>query len=533
MLKAEKLETVFSAKIREYRSYSGKTLLRSRQKGSILVGIVITMVVMATLGAGMVFLTTTSTFNELFANNHARAYYLAESGARYASSLLRQDLASGSTLSISLNSPAVTTFTLANNGGQFQIKNMVRANEGSSTLPVEIIFDSVGIVNSGFLQAKRIIRYKIIPANQQGPVSGSPPEMFDRDVGDFNIPKPDLDLYYSPVDMSQVDIKDNPRVQDDEALNLKADAYTMGLKWYANLSMAQLDDIRNNNGDLLSYGAQVKIYDYDEDTNQASHYNIIGISFRLDDSNNATMTDDLDNMYGISFVKITKPGNTGQSDPDWYKSYIHSNAAWNYFSVNNAGKWFVVLWKRIFTGSSPTFTPLAYQKLTSSDSACREGTPTDCTKIKWWSTILVNVEEISGANKITGYLASPESYPRSTTTAVLPIQWANATTVNEIFKPITWTVVGSGTAKLPDPLTFPPDTVAIDIIQDSSLTTSNYEGYTIGDITQTKAREIGLHIFDTSTSAQNIYYDNFYIDLSPSFTGGSGVDGTGLELQSS
>ena len=44
------------------------------------------------------------------------------------------------------------------------------------------------------------------------------------------------------------------------------------------------------------------------------------------------------------------------------------------------------------------------------------------------------------------------------------------------------------------------------------------------------AREIGLHIFNESTSAQNIFYDNFYIDLSPSGTGGGGGydDGTGV-----
>ena len=66
-------------------------------------------------------------------------------------------------------------------------------------------------------------------------------------------------------------------------------------------------------------------------------------------------------------------------------------------------------------------------------------------------------------------------------------------------------------------------------IQDSSLTTLNYNDYTIGDITQTKAREIGLHIFDMSTSAQNIFYDNLFIDLTPS--GYRYFDGSGQVVQ--
>nr|MDP2192326.1 hypothetical protein [Rhodoferax sp.] len=177
----------------------------------------------------------------------------------------------------------------------------------------------------------------------------------------------------------------------------------------------------------------------------------------------------------------------------------------------NAGTWFVVLWKRIFTGSTQTFTPLAYHKILQTNPVCRAGTAAGCTKIKYWSTIMVYVKEISGANNITGYLSQPPTYQRSTTDVPTPILWANAATAGTIFMPIDWVVV-SGVI----------DTqTSAEIFQDSSLTTSNYVGYTIGNTAQIKAREIGLHIFNMSSSAQNIYYDNFFIDLTPSTSGAS------------
>jgi hypothetical protein len=496
------------------------------------------MVIMAALGAGMVYLTTTSTFQELFANNNSRAYYAAESGGRYAASLARQALASGNppigTLSTSFSNTG-TQYAMAN-GDTFQILNW---NTSGSSLV--ITFDSIGTTASGFLQAKRKLSYRINPANQLagGGTPPGPQNVFPDDTpSTFEVPKEDLDIYYSPVDMNEVDIKDNPKVDNDRALNLKADDYTMGLRWYADLTFAQLDDIRHDNSDLLSYGVQVQIKDIDVDTVNASPWGIVGISFRLDDRNDATTSDDLDNMYGISFVKLIKPGNVGASDPDWYKLYIHTEDDWNFFSVSNAGKWFVVLWKRVYSGTTPEYTPLAYYKILNTDTVCRAGDVNGCTKIDYWATIMVYVEEKSnGTNEIIGYISQPPTYERSTvneTTGVLSpgIDWAenqagnpDPAKVPSKFKPIFWTSTGLGATV--QPVSFTGITDQITVVTDSSLTTANYASYTIGNTAQTKAREIGLHIFNKSTSAQNIYYDNFFIDVSPS-TGNPGlVDGTG------
>jgi len=523
-----------------YRLRKGKDGLSSlkesatqvRQRGSILIGLIITMVVMATLGAGMVYLTSTSTFQELFANNHARAYYAAESGVNYANAEIRQALATGKDLVFNTmaNNVKDKTYTMMN-GVTFEITNWTAV---SSLGSMQVTYDSIGTVGSGFLQAKRKITYRISPANQgSNPPGGEElpgdKKLIPDDASTFDVPKQDLDVYYSPVDMSEVDIKDNPKVDDDRALNLKADDYTMGIKWYSDLSFAQLDKIRADNEGLLSYGVQVQIKDIDIDQNNASPYSMAGISFRLDDRNDGTTTDDADNMYGISFVRLVKPGNTGASDPNWYKLYIHTNSAWNVFSVNNAGYWFVVLWKRVFAGSTPIFTPLAYRKILQTDPVCRAGTASGCAKIKYWATLMVYVEEKgNGTNEITGYLSQPPTYERSTTDVPTPILWAekdgdpNPIKVPTPFKPISWTVIDAGTVK--NSVTFTGITDPIDIIQDGSLTTLNYTGYTIGNTAQTKAREIGLHIFNISTSAQNIYYDNFFVDLSPSNPSSGGGD---------
>jgi Tfp pilus assembly protein PilX len=169
MFMVEKLEKISSAKTKKYSSYFIWRMLRQRQKGSILISLIITMVVMAFLGAGMVYLTSTSTFQELFANNHARAYYVAESGGRYALSVIRDAYATDKTKLNAINNNQ--TFTLASNGGQFQITNWVQ--DGLN--PETVTFKSVGTVNSGFLQAKRQLTYRVQTANQSGGVGGEGP----------------------------------------------------------------------------------------------------------------------------------------------------------------------------------------------------------------------------------------------------------------------------------------------------------------------------------------------------------------------
>lgn len=552
MRQSKNHRTVFAASIEKGKPFPGMAAAHAGQRGSILIGLIVTMVVMAALGASMVYLTTTSTFQELLANNHARATYAAESGGRYANALIRQSLATGQPVAFNaletnyFNSP----YTLAN-GDQFEITYWTPTTVGGS---MNVTYDSVGTAGSGFLQAKVRLRYRVNPADQQSGTGGSgpPPEQsaLPRPASDFDIPKQDLDIYYSPVDMSQVDIKDNPYVQSDRALNLKADYYVMGLKWYANpAEMLQFDQIRAANGGLLNYRAQVKMLDNNKD--HSNMYNIIGISFRLDDTNTSAMTTDTayPDMYGISFLKLPGPweaninANKYKNAPDWFKQVIHPEPSWNPVCDYN---WYIVLWKRT-AGITGQHKLLAYQKLTNASWACSIGTATNCTEIKDWSTIYVDVEERIGIgsadadgfnysngvryNVIKSYMqggsavaSPPGPYLRSTTASPQDIWWEDDDTSTApvgvaapIFQPAGWTLVSGSGAFLK---------TGTNIIADASKTTLNYDNYTT--TTTPKAREVGLHIYNVRTNAQNIFYDNFYIDLSPSGGTGSGlVDGTG------
>ena len=92
-----------------------------RSRGSILVSLIITMVIMAALGAAMLPMFTSSYMNEAYADQARKAYYLAESGFRYQAYKYRD--ASGD----AAKNAALTTMNdqicnFLNNAGSFTTK---------------------------------------------------------------------------------------------------------------------------------------------------------------------------------------------------------------------------------------------------------------------------------------------------------------------------------------------------------------------------------------------------------------------------
>ncbi len=59
-------------------------IVSNKNKGAVLIGFIVILVIFAILCATVVSLTSTSMFNQLWANSSTRAYYLAESGYRFA-----------------------------------------------------------------------------------------------------------------------------------------------------------------------------------------------------------------------------------------------------------------------------------------------------------------------------------------------------------------------------------------------------------------------------------------------------------------
>lgn len=83
-----------------------------------MIGLIVTMVVLSALGAAMVSLTSTSMFGQVGANSSARAYYLAESGFRYAEKRYMAASDKGS----ELENMHDQTLTLLNDAGRFNLK---------------------------------------------------------------------------------------------------------------------------------------------------------------------------------------------------------------------------------------------------------------------------------------------------------------------------------------------------------------------------------------------------------------------------
>ncbi len=94
------------------------TMLRN-QKGTVLVAVIITMVVFAFLGAMMLSFFTTSTMTQVIGNQAVRAYYLAESGYRYAASAY-MNASDEDAREAALENLNSRTYTLASEG-QFRL----------------------------------------------------------------------------------------------------------------------------------------------------------------------------------------------------------------------------------------------------------------------------------------------------------------------------------------------------------------------------------------------------------------------------
>jgi hypothetical protein len=118
------------------------------ERGALLIGLIITITIIALAGAAIVSLTTISTFGEIFANLHSRAYYLAESGGRYAIPMIKADPAQAE---IDLDG---RTFTF-DNGDRFILSV-------DNTAPDITLLESEGVSQAGdWLEARAKIKYRI------------------------------------------------------------------------------------------------------------------------------------------------------------------------------------------------------------------------------------------------------------------------------------------------------------------------------------------------------------------------------------
>lgn len=83
------------------------------QRGSLLIGLIVTIVILSALSGSMVYFFGSSVMDPVFGNFAQRAYYAAESGMRFAVAVFRSDMANGRTNFFALNG---RTLTFPDNG---------------------------------------------------------------------------------------------------------------------------------------------------------------------------------------------------------------------------------------------------------------------------------------------------------------------------------------------------------------------------------------------------------------------------------
>jgi len=124
------------------------------QRGSVLIGLIGTMVVMAVLGAAMLSIFSASYMNQAFADQGRKTYFLAESGFRYAASqfLNAGTEAAKETALINLNNK---TCNLSGNGGSFTIRIYPYWSKTSSVSGTTLSTTIAGTNPSSTTPAKR------------------------------------------------------------------------------------------------------------------------------------------------------------------------------------------------------------------------------------------------------------------------------------------------------------------------------------------------------------------------------------------
>jgi len=148
----------------------------AEKRGSILISLIITMVILSVLGAAMLSFFSTSTMSQLGGNSSMRAYYLAESGYRYVDSEY-SNAGSESAKNAILESLHNKDYKLSGKDGKFHLdtypyyyQTTADHPAGSTTLNTKVCggFPPGLVFTSGYLKADSRV-YNYTNAEQSGP----------------------------------------------------------------------------------------------------------------------------------------------------------------------------------------------------------------------------------------------------------------------------------------------------------------------------------------------------------------------------
>ena len=478
----------------------------SKPRGLILIGLIVTMTVIAILAAGMLYVTTTATYGELFANRQARAYYLAESGGRYA---LQRFIADGTKID------TLATYTLSN-GDRFAVRSY--DNPGDNA---RLLIESTGIQGSGWILTRRKITWNVVKALATLPGNDIPASIGFDENGDTS-----LDETWDAATGTDVSLVSTGPSGGETALQFKGDEAMLNMDWDDNDQAPDLAAAWNNNSQLLSYAMQVKV-NVESEGGKGDYY-MMGLSFRLNTKGNLDPGDD--SSYGVSFFRSVADD---KKAPSWITSPEFAT-----FSSLRDGNVHAVLWKKI----NGTYSLIDHRRMSSSYGVISDGA------LKDWSTILVKVDESysgpSGTreNHIYVYVQGTGAHPRGTRSwnysHFNPVRWSDysahytwhGTTAydgGDVVRPASqnghcYVCIGSGTSNSSSP-SWPTarDATVVDgtvlwkesnVITDATFTSESFN--------VDRLSEIGVHALYDSNAANDQFFDDFGMVVAKS--GGSG-----------
>ncbi len=435
-----------------------------RQKGAVLMTLIVAIVVIALSGSAMLYFSTTSTFGELFTNRQERAYYIGESGINYA---LQRYLADKTHL-FPISAPAIKTLS---SGDQFSVTSEI-VYKGS---PAEawLVIKSTGIAGTGWLTTRQLVTKEIKEALAMPPGMAPPttdasgdPIGFDENTtaqpGGFN----PLDDSWSIVDS---DYTDAITISDTGDLSFKGTQAMINL----NPLNVNLCDEWTNNGNYLSYILQAKI----TNSSNAQHF-LVGISFRVKDNSETS------DSYGFSLFRY----DTTNCNRVWCNN---ENGIQRVLTADR--KVYAVLWKRI----SNVYTVLAYTEMVDSFNIVEKDNKGNLTgQIKPWPTLVVRINERVGGNYMKAYIKSP------TDPATGYVDWNISN-----FVPITWTYTQSPCSSIP----------CTEVVDNTARFRTS--GFCVG--TTQNWPEVGIHGFYDTNCDDCQLFDDFGASVLGTAGGGS------------
>ena len=366
-----------------------------RQKGAVLITLIVAMVITTLAGSAMLYYSTTSTYGELFTNRQERAYYVAESGINYA---LQKYLANNANLY-----PESAPLTgILSNGDQFKATSAI-VSKGSPAADW-LVIKSTGTAGSGWLTTRQLV------TKEMKKILATPPGLPPVTTDSSGVPIGFDTNTNSVLDPTWTEVP-NPNTQEI-TLTSGGDLLFKGTEATINLNptTVNLCEAWASNGNLSSYFLQVKL----KNSSNPQHF-LVGLSFRVRD---ATLSSD---SYGFSFFRYDISNNCNR---DWCKNTYGVQR-----NLNANSKVYAVLWKRV----SNQYTILAYAEMVSSYGVVSNGDILD------WSALLIRVNERSdGKNYIKAYVKAP------TVPATGTIDWSLSN-----FKPVVWTTTCTLTSCTP------------------------------------------------------------------------------------